>query len=122
MQDSIEAARETIRQQIQQHEATIKKLRAADATLAELADGGMTIGAVSVGTSRPISLADAVRKALAAGPAPSFEVVQWVKEHYDATTKDNSIRGTLAYLKNKGQVGRGGKNWYLVEKESPADE
>ncbi|MHC4503887.1 MAG: hypothetical protein ACYTFI_11330 [Planctomycetota bacterium] len=118
MPDSIDAARETIRLQIEQHEAAIEKLRAADATLAELGNGAMVAVGTSAEAARPISLKDGVKKALARGAAPCSEVIRWVRDNYDSATKPNSVRGTLSYLKAQGVVNRGGKNWYLATEKT----
>ena len=117
--------RKAIQDQMALLEEVLGQLRAADEALAKLEDGGPA-GAAMPGTkARPISLANATQLALRAqgGAAPVAEVIVWVKRNYDQNAKPHSIRSTLTYLKKKGVVGKGGKNWYHMErKESPTDE
>ncbi len=122
MVDWIEAAQKAIDEQIESHSAAIEKLRTMRAGLGELAGLPPVAATVIASGARPISLKNAVTLALQTGPATAAEVIAWVKGHFDSGAKPHSIRSTLAYLKKHGKAGRGGKNWYLTNREeSPAD-
>ncbi len=117
--------RGTIRAEIERLERAVERLRAADAALGECEDGDeVSLERPEIG-GKPITLAKSVQMALQAqgGAGPVAEVIAWVKQNYDRNAKPHSIRSTLAYLKKKGTVRRGGKNWYLVgKKQSPTGE
>jgi hypothetical protein len=111
-------SRKAIADDIATLKTALERLLAMDAELARL--GKLEVsGSDLAGThARPTSLSGAVQLALRKGASPVAEVIVWVQKHYDDNAKPHSIRSTLAHLKKKGVVGRGGKNWFLVEKDS----
>lgn len=110
-------SRKGIAEDIAKLEAALKRLRAMHAELAEMDKQGISSSALARTDARPTSLSRAVQLALRKGASPVAEVIVWVQRHYDDKAKPHSIRSTLAHLKKKGVVDRGGKNWYLLEKD-----
>ena len=110
-------SRKAIADDIATPKAALERLQAMDADLAKL--GKLDVSSLDLGgtVARPTSLSRAVQLALRNGASPAAEVIEWVQRHYDDKAKPHSIRSTLAHRKKKGVVARGGKNWYLVEKD-----
>jgi hypothetical protein len=117
MAEWMDRSRKAIAEDIAKLEATLERLRAMHAELAEMDKQGISSTALARTDARPTSLSRAVQVALRKGASPVAEVIEWVLRHYDDKAKPHSIRSTLAHLKKKGVVARGGKNWYLVEKD-----